>query len=257
MSYENAAEMIQQWAKHPHAVAHVLGKSLGGRNLYRLTVTDPKSPCPPEKRWVHYFANQHPGEHNSQWRIAGMVDWLLSEEGADCRSRSICHFILMSSPDGPSHGWYRVNAQGVDMNRSYFADGADAQKQAHEAYILQKDLEALMASDAPVTDIWSMHTWAGVVEPLVKPGPEMGSILGPWTQLRDVIQRNDPHGLVKPLKTREDPEPTTWSGGPHKQFGLTTVLCEGGGVFDTKQQNLDSGVVLMKSIAQYYRGTKR
>ena len=256
MSYENVVEMMQKWEKHPHAVAHVLGKSLEDRNIYRLEITDPKSAHPRKSRWVHYFANQHPGEHNSQWRMVGMIDWLLSDAGADCCRRSICHFVLMTSPDGPSHGWYRVNKEGVDMNRAYFVNGADAGKQAHEAYVVQKDLETLMASEAPVTDVWSMHTWGGIVEPLLLPGPEMGKMLGPWTELRDCIMRNDPDGLVKPLNTREKSGANQWHGGPHRQFGVTAVLCEGAGGLYTKQENCKSGTALIKGIAEYYRGTR-
>jgi len=79
MSYDNVVELMEWWGKHPHATVYVLGKSLGGRNLYRLEVSDPDSPVPAGQRWVHWMGNQHPGEHNSQWRMVGMVDWLLSE----------------------------------------------------------------------------------------------------------------------------------------------------------------------------------
>ena len=257
MSYEDMVELIGEWKKSPYVKAHILGKSLGRRNMYRLEITDPDSPYSESQRWVHYFANQHPGEHNSQWRMVGMIDWLLSEEANEHRKRSISHFIIMMSPDAPTHGWYRVNAQGVDMNRSYRATGSDPESQAHEAYIYQKDLEALMASCAPVTDVWSMHTWGGIVEPICTPGPEMGTAAGPWTELKDIIQRNDPKQLIKPLKARDKEAGSTyWTSGPHQQFGITVFLCEGAGNFYTKQENLDSGVVLIKSIMEYYRGTR-
>jgi len=257
MSYENLVEHIDRWAKHPHVTVHVLGKSLGGRNLYRLEITDPKSPHPRGARWVHWIGNQHPGEHNSQWRIVGMVDWLLSDKGADCRKRSICHFVPMTSPDGPSNGWYRVNAQGVDMNRSYFVKGADRKHQAHEAYIVQKDLEQLMASEAPATTVWSMHTWGGPVEPILLPGPECGSTLGPWEQFKKILLGNDPRKLVEPLKASKKPgNPNHWNSGPHVQFGVSNVLCEGSGGWTSKQDSLEAGAVLMKSIAEYYKDTK-
>ncbi len=257
MSYENVVELMERWGKHPHAAVHVLGKSLGGRNLYRLEITDPDSPVTPAERWVHWIGNQHPGEHNSQWRMVGMVDWLLSDEGADCRRRSISHFVLMNSPDGPSNGWYRVNAQGIDMNRSYFPEGADEAEQAHEAYIVQKDLEELMASDAPVTNLWSMHTWGGLVEPIMVCGPEMGTVLKPWEDFRRIMQENDPQGLIKPLAVREKPGGGGhWNNGPHVQFGITTVLCEGSGDWTSKQRSLDAGAALMKTLADYYHGTR-
>jgi murein tripeptide amidase MpaA len=235
----------------------VLGQSLGGRNLYRLEITDSASPHPRSARWVHWVGNQHPGEHNSQWRMVGMIDWLLSDAGADCRRRTICHFVLMNSPDGPSNGWYRVNAQGVDMNRSYFARGADPQDQAHEAYVVQKDLEELMASESPVTTLWSMHTWGGPVEPILVCGPEFGETLGPWEDLRKILQSNDPQRLIKPLATRDKPgNGNHWNNGPHLQFGITTVLCEGSGDWTSKQRSLDAGAILMKSLAEYYRKTR-
>jgi hypothetical protein len=256
MSYEDMLELIEGWEKSPCVKVHVVGRSLGGRKLCRLEISDAESSHPRGRRWVHYFSNQHPGEHNSQWRMVGMIDWLLSGEGADCRRRSISHFVLMMSPDAPSQGWYRVNAQGVDMNRSYSVKGADRDGQAHEAYLWQKDLEALMASEAPVTDLWGMHTAPGLIEPLVCPGPEMGTAVGPWTELREILKRNDAEGRIMELKTYQPPETTYWNYGPHVQFGITSVLCEGGGELDTKRTNLRVGAVLMKSIAEYYHGTR-
>ncbi len=257
MSYENVAEMMKKWDKHPHAKVHILGESLGGRNICRLEITDPASPHSGNRRSVHYFGNQHPGEHNAQWRMVGMIEWLLSDAGTECRHRSISHFVLMMYPDGPSHGWYRVGVQGVDGNRSYSVNGANKQRQAHEAYIVQRDLEMLMASESPVTDLWSMHTWGGVVEPIMLPGPEMGTVLPSWTRLREIIKNNDPDRLVKPLAIQEKPGDTShWNNGPHVQFGITTVLCEGAGNIITKEDNMASGVVLMKSLAQYYANSK-
>ncbi len=255
MSFEDAEGMKKKWEEHPHTSLHTIGESIHGRPLYRLEITDPTSPFAPENRWVHYFANQHPGEHNSQWRMAGMVDWILSEEGEDFRQRSISHFIFFMSPDAPTYGWYRVNREGIDMNRSYRPEGSNREEQTHEAYLWQKDLEELMASETPVTTIWAMHTWQGIVEPLLRPGPEIGSTLGPWTEFRDIIKKNDPDSLVKPLAVREGMPgygAVSWTEGPHEQFGITAILCEGAGAFYTKEINVVSGEVLIKSIAEYY-----
>jgi hypothetical protein len=257
LSYEDSVRMQEKWAGNRCVKLHELGKSLGGRRLCRVEITDPESPHPRRARWGHYFANQHPGEHNSQWRMVGMIEWLLSDAGADLRRRSICHFILLMSPDGPSQGWYRVNAQGVDMNRSYVVDGADSKKQAHEAYAFQKDLEALMASESPATDVWSMHTWGGTVDPMLLAGPECGGVLEPKERFRDLLDQSDPKDLVRPLRFAGGEGLTHWSGGPHKQFGISAVLCEGAGGILTKQDNLDSGAAIIKAIAQYYRGLRQ
>lgn len=259
LSYEDIERMVDGLRQNPCVSVHDIGTSLGGRTIRRVMVTDPASDLPRSGRWVHYFANQHPGEHNAQWRMVGIVNWLLSDAGADCRRRSICHFVFMMSPDAPSQGWYRVNAQGVDMNRSYSPSGADASAQAHEAYLAQKDLESLMASQEPPVTVWSMHTWGGPVEPILCPGPEMGSALGPWTDLRDAIERHNPEGLVEPLKAKEAREAENavwWTDGPHRQFGVSAFLCEGAGSIYTKEENIRSGETLIKGLAEYYAGTR-
>lgn len=258
-SFEQAERMKREWAAHPDATLHTVGRSIGGLPLYRLEITASDSDVSPENRWVHYFANQHPGEHNSQWRMAGMVDWILGDEGEDFRRRSVSHFIFYMSPDASRHGWYRVNAEGVDMNRSYHHPGADPDLQTHEAYLWQRDLEELMESEAPVTTIWAMHTWQGIVEPLLRRGPEFGTVLGSWTGFRDIMEANDPDSLIKPLALREGESrigPVSWTEGPAKQFGITAVLCEGGSTLYTREENRESGRILIESIAAFYRGTR-
>lgn len=259
MSYEKLQELVSAWGKSPLVTVHVLGQSLEGRDLYRLEVTDPGSGVPREKRWVHFFANQHPGEHNSQWRMAGMIDWMLSDAAADFRRRSICHFVPMMSPDAPSKGWYRVNAQGYDMNRTYLHTGADKASQAHEAYIVQKDLEGLMASEAPPVTAWSIHTWGGKTDPRIIAGPEMTEDgLGPWTTFRDLLDKHDINDVVRTLEEwpLKESSVNQWTEGTHTQFGITAILCEGGGALYTKEENVESGEVIMKAIADYYAGTR-
>ncbi|MCC5905346.1 MAG: hypothetical protein JJU13_04020 [Balneolaceae bacterium] len=255
MSFETAEAMKQEWAEHPHATLHTIGESMQGRPLYRLEITDPDSPVAPEQRWGHYFANQHPGEHNSHWRMVGMADWILSDEGDEFRQRNVAHFIFFMSPDAPTHGWYRVNEEGIDMNRSYSPEGSDPDEQTHEAYEFQTDLEELMVSETPITTIWAMHTWQGIVEPLLRVGPEMGTTLGPWEDFAEIMASNDPDELIKPLAVRDSPPgfgPVSWSDGPHHQFGITAILCEGGSTFYTSEKNMESGEILIRSIDEYY-----
>jgi hypothetical protein len=262
MSYENAERLINEWKKHPHFQVHILGKSLGGRNLYRLTVTDPQSPYPPKDRWVHHVANQHAGEGSSIWRMVGMIQWMLSDEATEHRKRTICHFTLQMSPDAPSHGWYRINADGVDMNRSYYVSGANVKEQTHEAYVFQNDLEQLMQSDAPVTTSWSLHGWPGLMDPFILGiGPEIGKGVGPWEDLAALLAKYDssPKKLSNPLRLWPNRDSTKWSrvcwdAGVFLQFGITNCLVEGAGDLFDKQQNLESGASLMKAVVEYYRG---
>lgn len=258
ISYDQIEDYILGIKTNNNVNVDTLGKSLGGRNLYRLTITDHASPVPAKDKWVHYFTNPHPGEHNAQWRMIGKIDWLLSEEGKNLRQRSICHFVLMMSPDAPHNGWYRVNAQGIDMNRSYFPDGSDSINQAHEPYIFQHDLEKIMVSESPVTTLWGHHTWGGIVEPLLYFVED--ERLPPWTEWKNILLELDEDNLIKPLALR-DSKPsygaTSWEFGPHVQFNITSVLCEGAGAIYTKEVNMKSGKILMESIDRYYKGNKQ
>jgi hypothetical protein len=259
ISYEQVEGFISEIAASEFVDVDTLGKSLEGRNLYRVTITDHSGKIPEKARWVHYFTNPHPGEHNAQWRIIGMIEWLLSDQGNDFRKRSICHFVIVMSPDAIKKGWYRVNGQGIDMNRSYFSDGADIEKQAHEAYIFQRDLELLMKSDSPVTTIWGNHTASGPVIPMLFPGKEIGNTLGPWSEWRDILVTIAPDSLLVPMVLQPAPKygGVSWEYGPHLQFGITAVLCESGGSLYTKAENKQSGRLLIESVALFYKGIKK
>lgn len=253
VSFEQIEEFIGEIEANENVLVHTLGKSLGGRNLYRVTIEDRSTIVHDNIKSVHYYINSHPGEHNAQWRMIGKIDWLLSEEGKNFRENSINHFVLMMSPDAPHHGWYRVNAQGIDMNRSYSPEGSDKENQAHEAYIFQSDLEQIMNSEYPVNTLWGHHTWGGPVEPLLYFVEDERT--GSWTRWRDFLLDLAPETLIKPLATREG-EPgygaISWEYGPHEQFGITAVLCEGGGSLYTKEENKLSGRLLIESLAQFY-----
>jgi hypothetical protein len=217
-----------------------------------------------------------------------MVEWLLGDdpEAVECRAHSIFEFVFFSSPDAPSNGWYRVAAEGVDMNRSYIVSGAGGavapgdehlggNMQCHEAAVVQRDVEQMMASETPVTTLWSMHTWTGIIEPLLIPGPEMvATRLGDWTVLAEIMARHDSESplidsdglatregqggrLVKPLKIQAAKNPVMWTDGPHMQFGISCVLCEGGSHAKTKELNQEGGRVIVRSLAEYYSGERR
>lgn len=258
MSYRSLMGLIREWSAHPAVQVEEIGRSLGHRQILRLRITEPGSPHPESRRWVHYIGNEHPCEHNARWRMAGMVDWLLSEDGRDARSRSIFCFTMMMSPDSVSKGWYRVNAEGVDMNRSYRAAGADAGAQAHEAWVRQKALEDMMASSTPADTVWAMHTWQGIVEPLLCAlGPEFQEDPDSWQRLRDAIAAHDHQKLIKPLAVRETiSDQTAWNRGPNVQFGVSTFLVEGAGSILTLEENRQTGIALIRGMTDFYSGIK-
>lgn len=239
---------ITRW-KTAGARITTLGKSLNGRPLHRISIGNIRKPK--AQLWV---AGQHPGEHNAQWRLVAMVDWLLSAEGAAARQQLLVHFVPVMSPDALGQGWYRVNAQGHDMNRTYrFVDSAG--RRCHEASIIEKDLLALHKAQ-PLTAVFSIHTWPGLVD-MSKPTAAAAeeAQFGPLDSLQKHISVLDAGRLFKPLyydRKREGYESRTWAAGPGQHLGISSYLVEGGGDIYYKDQNLATGRVLMEALARYY-----
>ena len=250
MSYEDVEEIVSELSGRKHVKTVNIGKSIEGRNIHRIVISGEKTDV---IRNAHYFAQQHPGEHNAQWRMMGMIEWLLSDDAKAFREENECHFVLLMSPDSPSRGWYRGNTLNCDMNRTYLISGSDPEKQTHEAWVCQKDLEDI-AGKSNLSTAWAMHTWGGIVETIMRHSEEMEHSHGPWTILRDSIEKNDEKGLCKPLQSRNESSTikTSWGYGPYEQFGVTTFLCEGGGALLTKEENMLSGKVLIQSLADYF-----
>ncbi|MDD4102480.1 MAG: SUMF1/EgtB/PvdO family nonheme iron enzyme [Kiritimatiellae bacterium] len=257
MAYETMLELIDGWQAHPDVTVTNIGTSVEGRAIYRVTVTAAESPYTLAQRWGHHFVNQHCYEYNAQWRIASMLDWFLSEAAASYRQKHVGHFVLQMNVDGAHNGFGRVNCEGIDMNRSYSTNGW-ADNLTTESRAVQKDLEQLAASATGIVTTWSMHTWEGrQTESMVRPGPEMGTTQGPWTEFRDILQGNDPNNLFKVLYNVTSPlTPATWTSGTHGQFGNTAFCIEGAGNLYSHAEVLETGRVLMQSLMEYYKGVK-
>jgi hypothetical protein len=219
-----------------------------GRPILRLTIADFDRLANGARR--HYFKNEHGAEGFARWRMAGVVEWLLSEEAARFRQNNLCHLVILSNPDGPANGWGRVNADGIDQNRTFLVGGPDPVEQPVEQHVCQMDVEAIMNSDRPLTSFWSFHTWHGPAEIMVRPG----STIPDWQALRDHLLDLDAEGLYEPM---HDFRPkfqvgTMWNEGVRDRFGITTFLAEGGSVHYTRDQCLRAGVLLIRALARYF-----
>ncbi|HWL08691.1 MAG TPA: M14 family zinc carboxypeptidase [Planctomicrobium sp.] len=259
LSYEQCVKLLKKYEQHPHATLHSIGRSLREREIYRLTITDPGSPVPEEKRWAHHFVNLHCYEYNAQWRMIGMIDWLLSNEALDSRQRHVWHFVVQMNVDGASAGYGRVNSQGIDMNRSYSSKGSDSQSQAYEAFLVQRDLEDLVSSDTSITTTCEMHTWDGEkLDPMMRPGKDMQERSRDWTGLRDSLKKFDKQGQFNSMaKLPESPlYPTQWCSGTFAQFEVTAICFEGGGNIYHLKDTLLTGKVIAQAYCDFYSETK-
>jgi len=106
--------------RSPYMAHSTLCKTLGGKKVDLLTITDVKGD-PSSKKGVVLTARTHPGESNSSWVMKGVLEFLLSEEAEAVLLRR--HFVFKIVPminvDGVIHGNYRTSLAGIDLNRTW------------------------------------------------------------------------------------------------------------------------------------------
>ena len=115
-SYEVDRRISQFYARK------TICKSIGGNNIYSVTITHP---CHKEeilkKKVIIITARVHPGETVSSYIMQGILKFLTSEsiDSELLRKKFIFKIIPMLNPDGVINGNYRCSLSGVDLNRRW------------------------------------------------------------------------------------------------------------------------------------------
>lgn len=97
-----------------------IGKSVHGRDIRLLTITDPATP-ESRKKAIWLVARQHAWETGTSWVVDGAVRFLLSDdpEAARLRRSTVFKALPVFDPDGAAEGAVRFNANGYDNNRNW------------------------------------------------------------------------------------------------------------------------------------------
>jgi hypothetical protein len=112
--------LLKSFHGHPHLKKTTVGKTVGGRDMLLLTVTNPKVPDQ-EKKVVWLMARQHSWEAGTSWVAEGALRFLLSSDAQAIRIRDDFVFKIfpLADPDGVARGGVRFNANGYDLNRNW------------------------------------------------------------------------------------------------------------------------------------------
>jgi murein tripeptide amidase MpaA len=121
------ARLLNGFRRHPHLKKELVGKTVHGRDMLLLTVTNPAAPDA-NKKVVWLMARQHAWETGASWVSEGALRFLLSSDplAARIRDEVIFKIFPMADPDGVARGGVRFNAYGYDLNRNW--DAVDPQK---------------------------------------------------------------------------------------------------------------------------------
>lgn len=97
-----------------------IGKTVEGRDMLLLTITNPAAPDAAKKVFWLMF-RQHAWESGSSWVGDGAIRFLLSADPAAARLRDtgVWKIFPMADPDGVAAGRVRYNANGYDLNRNW------------------------------------------------------------------------------------------------------------------------------------------
>lgn len=114
------AQLLGEIKGAPGLEYQAIGKSVQGRDIPMLTITDP-GPGQKQKRVVWLMFRQHAWEAGSSWAGEGAIRFLLSPDpiAAQIRKETIFKILPMQDLDGVIRGGVRFNAYGYDLNRNW------------------------------------------------------------------------------------------------------------------------------------------
>jgi len=119
--------LLEQINQSPQALVEVIGKTVQGRDLHLVTVTNFEKP-EEGKQTVWLQARQHAWEAGTSYVMEGALRFVTSRDprAAKLRDQVVFKFTPMMDPDGCAQGRVRFNANGYDVNRHW--DGMDLRR---------------------------------------------------------------------------------------------------------------------------------
>ena len=114
------ARLLAASGGSPYLHAEVVGKTVEGRDMLLLTVTNP-SVSDANKKVLWLMARQHAWEAGTSWVAEGALRFLLSSDprAGRIRDEAVFKIFPMADPDGVARGGVRFNEHGYDLNRNW------------------------------------------------------------------------------------------------------------------------------------------
>jgi hypothetical protein len=117
---KDLAKLLDSFRGSPYLEIQSVGRTVEGREMPLLTITNPKSRVS-EKKVIWLMFRQHAWETGSSWTGDGAIRFLLSddERARRIRDENIFKIFPMADPDGVATGGVRYNKNGYDLNRNW------------------------------------------------------------------------------------------------------------------------------------------
>jgi hypothetical protein len=126
-THKDLVALLGAFHKSPYLEELSVGRTVEGREIPLITITNPQIPDA-NKKVIWLMFRQHAWETGSSWADDGAVRFLLSkdERAARLRDQVIYKIFPLADPDGIADGGVRYNRNGYDLNRNW--DTVDPQK---------------------------------------------------------------------------------------------------------------------------------
>lgn len=171
----NLQVLLKEFAGKPFLKQEVIGKSVHGRPIPLLTITDTATP-EASKQVIWWMVRQHAWETGTSWALEGGLRKLLSAGSADLRKRFIFKVLPCPDPDGMAEGGVRFNVNGYDINRNW--DAVDPATMP-EIAAMRKTILAWVDSGHRIDLFLAMHNTESVdyIDTMLSTGgPELNAL---------------------------------------------------------------------------------
>ena len=116
----NFKSLSDDLAGNPDVIIEAIGRSVEGREIPLVTITD-RSVTEKNKKVIWLMFRQHAWESGSSWTGEGLMRFVSSNNpvALQIRKETIVKVLPLCDPDGVSHGTVRFNRYGFDLNRNW------------------------------------------------------------------------------------------------------------------------------------------
>jgi hypothetical protein len=203
--------LLAEIGSNPCARVEVIGKSVKGRDLHLVTVTDFDEPDA-GKKVVWLQARQHGWETGTSFVMEGALRFITAEssEARELRKRVVFKFTPMPGPDGAAEGKVRFNANGYDLNRHW--NTVDLRRpeflqRIPETWYAKKAILACLDAGQEIALLVNMHNTetAEYLETPVSEGPAFDRL----KRLHEALVARSTFDPPQPLRVSKQPEATT------------------------------------------------
>jgi hypothetical protein len=160
-THSDLLRLLAEMDRSAHARIEVIGRTVLGRDLHLVTVTDFDA-ADDAKKVVWLQARQHAWEAGTSQVMEGALRFITSDDAKarELRRRIVFKFTPMMDPDGCANGGVRFNANGYDVNRHWDeVDLRDKEKlrRMPEIWYVKRAIFAQMDSAHPIDLMVNMH----------------------------------------------------------------------------------------------------